>query len=175
MRVHLIMVRFESMKKQNMIPIVPVFSLVLVGLVIWFLFDQVPKNKFMMSNVESCVPDLIPTSKLSENLSSADTDRVVWTLWLLAGRKDPAALGLAIPLLDHADDYVWLAAAHYVGSCGRKEAVPYLIKSLRFTGGAIDGVKVAYLQSITGQSFGTDFQAWQSWWQSGHSDSEFDW
>jgi len=125
--------------------------------------------------VESVIPGLIPSDELRPNLTSHDNDLKCETLGILTDREDPCALDLAIPLLENGDDYVWLNAAHYVGSCGRIEAVPYLIKALRHSAWRGDADVVGYLRSITGKDFGTDFNRWHEWWISEHPDFQFDW
>jgi hypothetical protein len=154
-----------------------ILAIVLVSLMalLWLALELIPRSEFLMSMAEFMAPGLIPTSRLRENLKSSNKDLVVETLAVLTERKDPAALDLAIPLLTRPDDYVWLNAAHYAGSCDRQEAVPYLIKALRHTAFRSDNERVALLQKMTGQDYGNDFGRWQAWWLKEHPDFVLDW
>jgi hypothetical protein len=154
--------------------LVAVILLVAVTLVfgaIWL----VPRNMFLMSMVEHSAPGLISSSNYARNLDSKDPDLVRESLAHLTDRRDPIAVTRAVGLLQSTDDYIWLNAAHYVGVCGRQEAVPYLIKALRHTAWRADNATAQYLRQLTGQDFGTDFPRWQQWWLGLHPDSAMDW
>jgi len=120
-------------------------------------------------------PGVIPASSYARNLDSNDPDIVRESLAHLADRKDPVAVGRAVELLQSTNDYIWLNAAHYVGACGRREAVPYLIKALRHTAWRSDQETAQYLRILTDQDFGTDFTRWQQWWLGQHPDSAINW
>ena len=141
------------------------------ALIVWVI----PKSIFLSSLFEQFAPGLVPSSRYVENLKSGDSDLVRESLSFLASRKDPAGVAHALPLLNSTDDYVWLNAALYSGACGRREAVPYLIKALRHTARRADPDTIAALQTLTGQTFGGDFQKWQAWWIGQHPGQSFDW
>jgi hypothetical protein len=145
-------------------------ALLLIG-ALWL----VPRSMFLMSLVEHMAPGLIPASSFARNLDSDDSDLVRESLAHLRNRKDPIAVDRAVELLQSTDDYIWLNAAHYAGVCGRREAVPYLIKALRHTAWRSDDEKIRHLRDLTGQDFGTDFARWHEWWMTQHPDSSIDW
>lgn len=135
----------------------------------------VPRSMFLMSFVEHMAPGVIPASSYAHNLDSGDSDLVRESLAHLADRRNPIAVTRAVELLQSTDDYIWLNAAHYVGACGRHEAVPYLIKALRHTAWRADEETARYLRNLTKQDFGTDFVPWQTWWIGRHPDTDMDW
>ena len=135
----------------------------------------VPRSVFLMSFVEHMAPGVIPAGSYARNLDSQDPDLVRESLAHLTDRKNPIGLTRGVELLQSTDDYIWLNAAHYTGVCGRQEAVPYLIKSLRHTAWRADNETAQHLRSLTGQDFGTDFTRWQEWWIGQHPDLAIDW
>lgn len=156
---------------------VVIISLVLVAIfgVVIPVSYLVPRNMFVMGLVEHMAPGLIPAGSLARNLESGDSDLIRESLAHLTDRRNSIAVTRAVQLLQSADDYIWLNAAHYVGSCGRQEAVPYLIKALRHTAWRADNETAGYLRSLTGQDFGIDFARWRTWWLGQHPDNELDW
>ena len=96
------------------------------------------------------------------------------SLAVLEDRADPAGISRAQPLLDSDDPYVWLNAALYIGSFGRAEAVPYLIKGLRHRAWQAHAECAADLAAITHQHFGTSFPKWREWWLTTHRSAKFD-
>ncbi len=148
---------------------------VLLGAVVWSAINRIPENATLLPIAEAVAPGLVSASKLIDNLKSSDTDLLQETLSILTIREEPVALDHAIPLLQHADRFVWVPAALYVGSFNKVEAVPYLIKALRHGWKRSHEKCVAHLQSITGQAFENDFDQWKSWWENNHPDLEFDW
>lgn len=86
-------------------------------------------------------------------------------LHFLSNRKDPSGVPQALVLLESSDDYVWLNAATYLGTCDKKESVPYLIKGIRHTAWRTKDERLLMLQHLTGQKFGNDFSTWQNWWE----------
>ena len=117
-----------------------------------------------------------PSSRaLARNLDDGSSDIVFDSLKILTQRKDPIAVYRAIDMLQSNDDYKWVNAAIYLGACGRKEAIPYLIKALRDTGFRTHDEEAGYLTALTAQNYGTDFEKWKSWWAKTHPDSQMDW
>jgi hypothetical protein len=152
-----------------------VMLLVTISLVVLPVIVLLSTQKLFWSIVEQIRPDLVPSSAYIDNLGSSDPDVVRETLAHLAARKDCSGVAVALPLLQSNDDYIWLNAALYTGSCGRHEATPYLIKALRHTAWRADADVVMTLKALTGQNFGSDFSAWQSWWLAQHPSEPFDW
>ncbi len=141
----------------------------LLGTTYWILTEWIPKSAFGVGLFHKH----IPSSKLKENLTSSDSDLIWLTLFILQQRHDSCGLDLAIPLLNNDNPHVWSHAAFYLGSFGRNEAVPYLINSLR--AGKWNSRCSKYLQQITGQPFGEDFEPWKTWWEDQNPDIQFDW
>lgn len=139
--------------------------------VVW----MIPRSTFLSTLFEHFAPGFVPSSSYVENLKSNDPDLVRESLSFLNSRKDPAGVSNALPLLQSQDDYIWLNAALYTGACGRREAVPYLIKALRHTAWRADPDTLAALTALTGQNFGNDFSKWQVWWISQNPVQSFDW
>ena len=117
-----------------------------------------------------------PSSRaLTRNVEDGSGEIVYDSLNILTQRKDPMAVYFEIDMLQSDDDYEWLNAAIYLGACGRKEAVPYLIKALRHTALRSHDQEAGYLTALTSQNFGTDFGKWKTWWETTHPDSKMDW
>jgi hypothetical protein len=157
-------------RKTRLILAALILSMLYVG-ALWL----VPKSPFLMLMTEHFTPWLVPSSVYARNLDLQDNDLVRNTFWVLTRRRTLAAVPRATGLLQSTDDYVWLNAAEYLGACGQREAVPYLIKALRHTASHSDAENVGYLRNMTGQDFGTDFARWQQWWLAEHRDSTMDW
>lgn len=149
--------------------------LCVLGLLVIGLVFLVPRSTFLMTFIAEIAPKAIPASTYAQNLDSNDPDLVRESLAHLADRRDPVAVTRAVQLLQSSDDYIWLNAAYYTGVCGRREAVPYLIKALRHTAWRADNQTSECLHSLTGQDFGTNFARWQEWWLAQHPDSTIDW
>lgn len=124
--------------------------------------------------LQRSIPSALPSPELARNLESSNMDLVRESLAVLTERRDLIAIQQALPLLQSQDDYVWLNAAEYLGSAGRVEAVPYLIKAFRHTAWRSDPETLAYLQHITGQTLPADFRAWTNWWEPVHANETFD-
>jgi hypothetical protein len=157
-------------KRVVVVIILVVFATLVIG-VVWL----VPRSMLLTTFVEQMAPGVIPASSYERNLDSNNPDLVRESLSHLADRKDPVAVARAVQLLQSTDDYIWLNAAHYTGVCGRREAVPYLIKALRHTAWRADNQTAQYLRNLTGQDFGSNFARWQEWWLGQHPDSAIDW
>ncbi len=152
-----------------------VFAFLLLASAIWFSALQVLEDPIMIGMIELCAPDLIPARKLRKNLNSSNPDLVIETIAIFKRRKDSSALDVVIPFLQSENPRLWTMSALYVGSFNKEEAVPYLIKALRYWSPRSDNIRVSQLQSITGQTFGNNFDHWRAWWKSEHPDVEFDW
>ena len=146
-----------------------------VTLIALALFWIIPSSTFLSGLTEHMAPGVVPASRWAANLESRDKDLVRESLSFLARRADPVGVDRAIPLLKHPDDYVWLNAAIYLGACERAEATPYLIKALRHTAWRSVDERVDRLESMTGQHFGRDFEAWKSWWVREHPETSLSW
>lgn len=158
------------MNKRLVFIVLSVLGLLVVGIV-----AIIPRHVFLMALVEQLAPGVIPASSYARNLNSNDPDLVRESLAHLTDRKDPIAVKRAVELLQSTDDYIWLNAAEYLGVCGQREAVPYLIKALRHTAWRADQETAQSLRSLTAQDFNTDFTRWQEWWLHQHPDSKMDW
>jgi hypothetical protein len=117
---------------------------------------------------------LVSSSRLVGNLGTNDPDTIRQSLGALDDNRDPAGIAAAIPLLKSDDDYVWLNAALYLGSFGKTESIPYLIKGLRHTAYRSAPDMVNDLRSMTGQSFGQNYRAGHDWWTSQHHGNDID-
>jgi hypothetical protein len=152
-----------------------ILLLCIVAIGALFAVWLIPQNVALLVVIENVYPGVIPANNIARNLHSDDTDLVRESLWCLASRKNPIAVSRAIELLQSPDDYIWLNAALYVGTCKRQEAVPYLIKALRHTASSSDTDTAQCLRDITGADFGTDFALWQQWWLTSHPNFSFVW
>jgi hypothetical protein len=112
-----------------------------------------------------------PTDVLLKNLESNDRDMVIDSLSILADKRDSSGREKARELLSSDDEYVWLNAALYLAAIGDDASIPYLIRGLNHPAyRAVDDI-VAYLETLTGQSFGRDQEKWTEWWASEQPDS----
>ncbi|MCC5805417.1 MAG: hypothetical protein JJU00_03725 [Opitutales bacterium] len=102
-------------------------------------------------------------------------ERVYDSYSILTSRQDPIALEHALEDVKVPDAYLWVNAARYLGSLGREEAIPYLIKALRHTASRGDDEIVGWLEDLTKKSFGADFDAWRSWWLEENPDFQLNW
>jgi hypothetical protein len=114
------------------------------------------------------------TEELVGNLASPRPDLVRESLGVLRRGGDPAGQEKARNLLGSHDPYVWLNAALYLGALGDPVAVPSLIRGLGHPAYRTHEQIAQMLQSITGESLGSDQKAWIKWWQEQHPDSQFD-
>lgn len=115
-------------------------------------------------------PDLVRIIEKKGSLSE-----VYSAYSVLRKRNNPIAVSVALKDMHSDDAYLWLNASEYLGVLGRKESIPYLIKALRHTAWRADEEHVTSLEKMTGQTFGTNFSEWKSWWTSLHPDTTFDW
>ncbi len=78
-----------------------------------------------------------------------------------------AEMQALVEQLTHGDDAARKAAAQQLAAMGPEAAaaIPTLIQTLQASSGEELAAVGAALQSITGVNFGTDYAAWQQWWQ----------
>jgi len=88
--------------------------------------------------------------------------------------ENDGALEDAKRLLYNPQLNIWVTAAQYCGHFGQTEAIPYLIKALNTDFyGIYPDLQIA-LESLTGESFGVDYNKWKSWWISNNPNINFD-
>ena len=124
---------------------------------------------------EQFVPVLISDEAWRESIAKDPTADGYSGYGILQDRGSDAAIGEALRDLKSADAYVWLNAASYLGSRGRSEAIPYLIKALRHSAWRSDEERLAFLRKLTGQTFGNDFEMWRKWYEARPDRIEMDW
>ena len=123
--------------------------------------------------IEHMAPGFICDNSWRRSIASDPTAHGYSAYGVLQERKSRAAITEATRDLQSSDPYVWFNAALYLGDLGVPSAVPYLIKGLRHPAYRSHSEVAALLQTLTGQSFGTDFQAWKTWWESQNSNDSF--
>lgn len=103
------------------------------------------------------------------------SDRDLQLIWLrnLRLKNDPSGTEQALKLLQSSDNYLWLAAALYLGELGEAEAVPYLIKGLKHPATRSREDVARLLRMATGEELGQDQAAWIRWWKTANPGSEF--
>jgi hypothetical protein len=161
------------MKRTTAIIVFVGFVVLVVGILV--IRQLTAKNSLSMGLCDHFCPLLVSSDAIAQNLEQDRGDLVYDSLYILTRRKNPIAVDRAIVLLRVEDDYTWLNAAHYLGACGRKEAVPYLIKAFRHTAWRSDQESAEYLRNLTGEDFGVDFDKWKAWWEQTHPNSSVDW
>jgi len=117
----------------------------------------------------------VPINYLGRQLYSPDPTFVRESLAIMRYKGASNEIERAIILLTSEDDYVWLGAARYLGRNGVTNAVPYLIKSLRHTASRGDEETLIYLQNMTGEYHGTEFNSWYVWWARNNRTDCMDW
>ncbi|NOU36969.1 MAG: HEAT repeat domain-containing protein [Kiritimatiellaceae bacterium] len=162
---------FPNMAQKLKVRIVMmIVCITLLGVAYWTLTGWAPKNYVGLV----CLNEHISSGKLLENLTFSKEEGILsMTLLILHKKQDPCGLAAAIPLLRDRRYNVWQNAAAYLGSFGQVEAVPYLIKWLQTSKKTF--YSTTYLQSITGEDFGSDFERWKAWWETQNPGVEFDW
>jgi hypothetical protein len=118
-------------------------------------------------------PYLVPSETVARNLESRNTNLIYSSLSVLATRKDPLATESALLLLRSHDEYMWLNAALYLGSCENLESVPFLIKGLRHPAWRTHSKCAELLRDLTGEDYGTDAVKWRRWWTQSHPMADF--
>ena len=124
---------------------------------------------------EMIVPYLISDEAWRASIAADPTAHGYSGYGILQDRGSDAAIVEGLRDLNSDDAYVWMNASLYLGSRGRSEAVPYLIKALRHTAWRSDGERVELLEKLTNQSFVNDFDLWREWYESQSQVIEMDW
>lgn len=119
----------------------------------------------------------LPDSELAGYLHHGNAAIVRESLGLLTHRKASVDLDFAVALLDSPDLFVWLNAAHYLGVNGRRESIPYLIKTFHAdtVAKSVRPDARQYLGLMTDQDFGENFEAWRMWYEATYPQAKMDW
>lgn len=120
-------------------------------------------------------PSLISDEAWRRSIAQDPTAHGYSAYGILQDRESDVAIEEGLRDLGSEDAYVWMNAASYVGSRGRSEAIPYLIKALRHTASRSNGERVELLQNLTSQTFGADFEEWLQWYRKQPNAVELDW
>ncbi len=102
---------------------------------------------------EHFAPQLISDEAWRQSISEDPTADGYSGYGILQDRRSDVAIQEGLRDLRSEDAYVWMNAASYLGSRGRKEAIPYLIKGLRHTAWRSDDERVELLEQLTGETF----------------------
>lgn len=124
---------------------------------------------------EHFYPQLITDEAWRESIAKDPTAHGYSGYGILQDRKSDAAIQEGLRDIQSEDGYVWMNAASYLGSRGRKEAVPYLIKALRHTAWRSDDERVELLRQLTGERFGNSFEDWLNWYAVQPNPVQIDW
>ena len=125
--------------------------------------------------VERSYPGLISTKSWVRCLEEDPASHGYSVYGYLEKRRTDAAVKHALGHLNSDDAYLWLNAATYLGSRNRKEAIPYLIKSLRHTAWRSVEDRADQLRHLTERSFGNNFDYWKEWYLSTSPEVIPDW
>lgn len=110
----------------------------------------------------------VSTADYVKHLDSSDPDTVSYALVILKDRADPAGVDKAENLVKSDNPQIWINAAIYLGTLGKSDAVPYLVKALP-QADLDQGIQIVQqLKQFTGMPFGNDVNAWQTWWKTTH-------
>jgi len=107
---------------------------------------------------EHFAPQLISDEAWRESIAEDPTAHGYSGYGILEDRRSDVAIQEGLRDIRSEDGYVWMNAASYLGSRGRKEAIPYLIKALRHTAWRSDDERVEFLRQLTGETFGNSFE-----------------
>jgi len=113
---------------------------------------------------ENIAPELISDEAWRQSVADDPTAHGYSGYGILQDRKSDVAIEEGLRDIHSEDGYVWMNAASYLGSCGRKEAIPYLIKALRHTAWRSDDERVELLRLLTGETFENSFEDWFKWY-----------
>lgn len=125
--------------------------------------------------IEHSYPGLISTSSWIHCLEDDPTAHGYSIYGFLERRRTDAAIEIALEHIKSDDDYLWLNSAIYLGSRDRKEAIPYLIKSIRHTASVSVEDRIRILERLSGKNFGSDFSTWRKWYISNKPQVIPDW
>ncbi|MEO0452709.1 MAG: hypothetical protein AAFY98_01060, partial [Verrucomicrobiota bacterium] len=153
---------------------IQLFVLIKRGTLIWMHFFGAQSGSLGMF-IEISVPRLISTNSWIRSLEADPTGHGYSIYGFLQKRETDAAIEHALEHIHSDDDYLWLNAATYLGSRGKREAIPYLIKSLRHTASYSIQERIIILERLSGQRFGADFFAWKTWYLSTNPNQIPDW
>lgn len=164
-------VGFKNMRRDHfrwaMLVAVAIVVMALALVAAMSIFRRTPEGVILNGNAVS-------SKQLVENLESGDPRLLSESLVALKVRRASEGLSKAVELLASQDDYVWVNAAHYLGSNNREESIPYLIKALRHSSHQGDSERLNFLKRITGENF-SDFKSWQSWYINRYGEWQGDW
>jgi hypothetical protein len=124
---------------------------------------------------EHFAPQLISDEAWRQSISEDPTADGYSGYGILQDRRSDVAIPEGLRDLRSEDAYVWMNAASYLGSRGRKEAIPYLIKGLRHTAWRSDEERVDLLRQLTGETFGKSFDDWFKWYEAQPNPIQIDW
>lgn len=124
---------------------------------------------------EHFVPGLITDEAWRRSIAEDPTAHGYSGYGILQDRRSDVAIDEGLRALSSDDAYVWMNAASYLGSRGRTEAIPYLIKALRHSAWRSDEERVEILKNLTGQTFGNSCDAWYEWYIVQNDAIELDW
>jgi len=124
---------------------------------------------------ENIAPQLITDEAWRRSIAEDPTAHGYSGYGILQDRRSDAAIREGLRDLRSEDGYVWANAASYLGSRGRKEAIPYIIKALRHTAWRSDVERVELLRKLTGETFGNSFEDWFNWYEAQPNPIQIDW
>lgn len=125
--------------------------------------------------VMTIAPELISNETWRESIAKDPAAYGYSGYGILQDRGSDLAIQEGLRDLRSEDGYVWVNAAHYLGSRGHKEAIPYLIKALRHTAWQADDERVELLRQLTGETFGNSFDDWFSWYEAEPNPIQINW
>jgi len=140
----------------------------------WLGYVQAHRSIIGQTLLAIFAPKLISSHYLSHGLSSDNPILVANTLDVYRHIENDGALEEAKQLLHNPHLNIWMTAAQYCGHFGQTEAVPYLIKGLNTAFYGIYPDLQKALETLTGESFGDDYNKWKAWWISKHPNIDFD-
>ncbi len=152
-------------------PVVVIIGIVSILLGIHFYGAQL----FFAFLIEHSYPGLISDESWHRAIINNPKSHGYSCFGILEDRGSDCAVETCIPLLKSRNPYIWLNVATYLGSRGRKEAIPYLIKSIRHRASFSKNERIAMLEKLTGQKFGADIIKWIKWYQKTEHPITIDW
>ena len=95
-----------------------------------------------------------------------DSWQIRWDAAAALGEtKDPRAIGPLVAALQDQNSYVRMTAARSLGKIDDPRVVAPLIEALRDESHGVQKNALLSLKELTGQNFGKDPEAWQTWWE----------